>query len=277
MQQTTGAFQTADNLNIYTIQWLPDTKAKGVVIMVHGLSEHIGRYQHVAEALANAGYKVYGLDHRGHGKSDGKRVQVTSHTHFLNDLKSYFDTIRSENNEEKIFLLGHSMGSVIALQFALIHQNSLAGLVVTGTATDVASMVSPMLRNIANGLHKIVPHAPIGAPLKVETLINDAAMQQIWLADTLVHKGWTPVSIAKYIIDTGDVIQMNAKQLVLPILIMHGEEDKVASISGSRIMYERVSSADKTLKTWANMQHEILNEVDRQAVINTIIEWLDKH
>jgi acylglycerol lipase len=277
MQQKTGAFQTPDNLNIYTIQWQPDTKAKGVVIMVHGLSEHIGRYQHVAEALANAGYKVYGLDHRGHGKSDGKRVQVTAHSHFIDDLKQYFDTIRSENNSDKIFMLGHSMGSVIALQFALKYQNSLAGLVVTGTATDVAAAVSPMLRTIANGLHNLVPHAPIGTPLKVESLTNDKSMQQIWLADTLVHKGWTPISIAKYIIDTGIIIQMNAKELVLPILIMHGETDTVAPISSSRIMVERIGSADKTLKTWANMQHEILNEVDRQAVINTIIEWLDKH
>jgi acylglycerol lipase len=277
VQQKTGAFQTADNLNIYTVQWQPDTKAKAVVLLSHGYGEHIGRYQHVAEALVNAGYKVYGLDHRGHGKSDGKRVQVTSFTHFMDDLKQFFDTIRSENNSDKIFMFGHSMGSVIALQFALKYQNSLAGLIITGTVVDLGSTASTLLRNFANLTYRVLPHAPIGAPLKVEKITNDKGMQQLWLADTLVFRGWAPVSIAKYMVDTGEVLQEDAKNLVLPMLIMHGESDQLAPISGSRIMVERVGSADKTLKTWANMQHEILNEVDRQAVINTIIEWLDKH
>ncbi|MDQ7027546.1 MAG: lysophospholipase [Anaerolineae bacterium] len=277
MQQTTGAFQTPDKLNIFTIQWLPDDTPKAVVIIVHGLGEHIGRYQHVAEALVSAGYAVYGLDHRGHGRSNGKRVQVTSNTHFIDDLKQYFDTIRQEHDKDKIFILGHSMGSVISLQFALKYQNSLAGLIVTGTATDVGSTVGPMLQSAANVLHRILPHMPIGAPLPIAHLTNDKAIQEATDNDALNHKGWTPISIAKYIIDTGAMIQDNVQQLVLPILIMHGEDDRITPISGSRIVHERVGSADKTLKTWDNMQHEIMNEIDRDQVIGDIIDWLENH
>jgi acylglycerol lipase len=276
MQHTTGAFQTADNLNIYTVQWLTESKAKAVVIIVHGYSEHIERYQHVAEALVQAGYAVYGFDLRGHGKSAGGRAQVTAPTQFIDDLKRYFDTIRTAHHSDKIFLLGHSMGALISLQFALKYQNDIAGLVLTGSATDIGSTVSGLLRSIANGLHRIVPHAPIGAPLKVETISNDKDIQQRWLADTLIHKGWTPISAAKYIIDTGEMLQANAQQLVLPMLIMHGEDDQIAPLSGSRIIYERAASADKTLQTWAHMQHEILNEVERAAVLETIIKWLNK-
>jgi lysophospholipase len=277
MKKTTGAFQTPDNLNIYTIQWLPDGEPKAVVIIVHGIGEHSGRYQHVAEALVNAGYAVYSHDHRGHGKSDGKRVQVTSHLQFMNDLRQYFDLIRAEHDNKKIFILGHSMGSVISLQFTLQYQNDLAGLVVTGTATDVGATVSSMLRNAANLLYRVLPHAPVGAPLSVTHLTNDKAMQALADKDMLNNKGWTPISIAKYIIETGEMIQENVHKLVLPILIMHGETDSIAPISGSQIVYERVGSTDKTLKTWANMQHEIMNEIDRKQVIDTIIDWLDKH
>lgn len=275
MQQTTGAFQTSDKLNIYTIQWLPDDTPKAVVIIVHGLGEHIGRYQHVAEALVSAGYAIYGLDHRGHGKSDGKRVRVTSNTHFMDDLRQYFDIVRREHNREQIFILGHSMGSVISLQFTLQYQNDLAGLLITGTATDVGSTVSPILRNLTNILHPFLPHIPISAPAPVDHLTNDKAMQQLADSDPLNHKGWTPLSIAKYIIDTGEMIQENVKKLVLPILIMHGEDDRITPISGSHIVHERVGSADKTLKTWPNMQHEIMNEIDRVPVIETLLEWLD--
>ena len=277
MKQTTGAFQTPDNLNIYTIQWLPDVAPKAVVIIVHGIGEHSGRYQHVAEALVNAGYAVYSHDHRGHGKSDGKRVQVTSHLQFMNDLKQYFDLIRSEHDREKIFILGHSMGSIISLQFALQYQNNLAGLVITGTATDISSTVSGMMRNAANLLHRVLPNAPVSAPLPIPYLTNDKEMQQLAENDMLNYKGWTPVSIAKYIVETGEMLHENVHKLVLPILIMHGEDDRVTPISGSQVVYERVGSDDKTLKTWANMQHEIMNEIDRQQVIETIIDWLDKH
>jgi alpha-beta hydrolase superfamily lysophospholipase len=277
MEQTTGAFQTPDHLNIYTTQWLPDDSPNAVVILIHGISEHSGRYQHVAEALATAGYAVYALDHRGHGKSNGERVQINSNTQFMSDLKIFFDSIHLENNNQNIFLLGHSMGSVIALQFALKYQADLTGIIVTGTGIDVGSTVAPMLRNIANTLYRLMPHAPIAAPISVDILTSDPQMQQRWRDDTLIHRGWTPISTAKYIIDTGEAIQENASKLQLPILIMHGGDDKLTPVSGSHILHESVGSTDKTLKIWPEMQHEIMNEVDRQQVLAMIIDWLNQH
>lgn len=274
----TSSFKTPDGLTIHTVHQAAVGNPKAVVIVVHGISEHIGRYEHVIEFLSKAGYEVYGLDHRSHGRSEGlPRVHTDSHTRFIDDLKQFYDSIKAKHPSSKIFILGHSMGSLVSLQFVLAHPNALTGLVVTGTATDVSSAVSPILRNVGNFLHNFAPKLPIGAPLGAAALTNDPAMQAKWEADTITEKGPTRISMGKYILETGEMIQGRAKEINLPIMFMHGESDVVTPISGSRIMHERVASKDKTLHTYPNMQHEIMNEVDRNTVLQTIVDWLDKH
>jgi alpha-beta hydrolase superfamily lysophospholipase len=274
----TNSFKTSDGLKIHTVHQAAVGNPKAVVIMVHGISEHIGRYEHVADFLSKAGYEVYGLDHRSHGRSEGQpRVHTDTHSRFVEDLKQFYDSIKARHPGSKIFMLGHSMGSLISLQFVLAQPHTLNGLVVTGTATDVSSGVSPMLRNVGNFLNNFFPKMPIGAPLGAAALTNDPEMQAKWVADTITYKGPTRISMGKYILETGEMIQSRAKEITLPIMFMHGESDVIAPISGSRIMYERVRSADKTLHTYPNMQHEIMNEVDRNKVLQTIVDWFDKH
>lgn len=274
----TSSFSTPDGFKIHTVHQAAVGKAKALVIMVHGISEHIGRYEHVADFLSKAGYEVYGLDHRSHGKSDGQpRVHTDTQTRFIEDLKQFYDSIKAKHPNQKIFILGHSMGSVISLQFVLANPNTLTGLVVTGTATDVSSGVSPVLRNVGNFINIFAPTLPISPPLGADVLTNDPEMQAKWAADNLIYKGATRVSMGKYVLETGEMIQARAKEITLPIMFMHGESDKLTPISGSRIMYERVGSSDKTIHTYPNMQHEIMNEIEREKVLQTIVEWFDKH
>ena len=273
-----SSFKTPDGLTIHTIHQAAVGNPKAVIIIVHGISEHIGRYEHVADFLSKAGYEVYGLDHRGHGKSEGSpRVHTDSHTRFVEDLKQFYNSIKANHPNQKIFILGHSMGSVISLQYVLAHPNDLAGLVVTGTATDVASAVSPMLRNVGNFLSRFAPALPITPNGGPTILSNDPEIHAQWAADTLFYKGPTRISMGKFILETGEMIQARAKEIKLPVMFMHGESDVLVPISGSRIMYERVGSSDKTIHTYPKMQHEILNEIDRQGVLQTIVDWFDKH
>jgi alpha-beta hydrolase superfamily lysophospholipase len=274
----TSSFKTPDGLNIHTVHQAAVGNPKALVIVVHGISEHIGRYEHVIDFLSKAGYEVYGLDHRSHGKSDGKiRIHTDTHTRFVEDLKQFYDSIKAKHPDKKIFLLGHSMGSLISLQFVLAYPKTLAGLVVTGTATDVGSSVSSVLRNLGNFINRFAPQTPLSPPLGVEGLTNDPDMQAKWRADTLTYKGATRISMGKFIIETGEKIQARAKEITLPIMFMHGESDILTPISGSHIMYERVGSSDKTIHTYPNMQHEIMNEVERNKVLQTIVDWFDKH
>lgn len=273
----TDTFTTPDGIKIHTIYWEAVGASERVLIIVHGIGEHSGRYAHVAEKLTQAGYHVYALDHRGHGQSGGERLHIPSDKSFITDLKQYYERIKAKHPQAKIFMLGHSMGSVISLQFILTYLDAIDAIVVTGTATDVASTVSPVLRVIGNAINSIYPKTPISPPGGMAILTRDPEMLQKAETDPLMHRGWTKTNIAKFILDMGEMIQERAHEITMPILIMHGEDDELTPISGSRIMYERVGSKDKTLKTWANMLHEIMNEVEREAVIQTIIEWLEQH
>lgn len=273
----TDSFSTPDGFTIHTKYWQAGEDSRGVVIIVHGIAEHSGRYVHVAEKLVDAGYHVYALDHRGHGESSGKRLHISSKINFISDLKQFHEHIQSQHPDAKIFMLGHSMGSVISLHFILTYPDAIDAIVVTGTASDVSSGVSAPLRMIGNIVDSIYPNAPISPPGGMDILTRDTEMVKRAENDPLMYKGWTRTRIAKYILDTGEMIQERASEITMPILIMHGEDDELTPISGSNIMYERVGSKDKTLKIWENMLHEIMNEVEREAVLDAIVDWLNKH
>ncbi len=270
------SFTATDGTTIHTRRWPATGTAKGVILLIHGIGEHIGRYAHVADALSEAGYTVYGHDHRGHGKSEGLRVHATGFTQFIDDLKQHYDRVQANHPDDTLMMLGHSMGSVISLQFTLAYPNALDALVVTGTAIDVASTVSPVTRVVGNLLYNIVPSAPISPPVEPETLTTDPAMQQKWHGDNLIYKGWTRISLGKYILDIGEMIQARADEITLPLLIMHGGNDRLTPVSGSRILYDKAGSDDKTLKIWDDLQHEIFNEREREQVISHLIAWLNQ-
>jgi alpha-beta hydrolase superfamily lysophospholipase len=271
-------FVNADGQKIFTRSWQPQQAGRGVVLIAHGLGEHSGRYEHVGQKLADAGYHAYALDHLGHGQSEGKRVQVRNHSDFIRDLRQFYDKVRQQHPDHKPYLLGHSMGSVISLQFTLNNPDTLKALIVTGTATDVGSTVSTALRSVVRFVVRVAPGMPVSPALDdPKRLTSDPEMQQKWHADPLVNRGATPASIATYIVETGEMIQNRASELKLPILIMHGEADQITPISGSRIVHQRAGSADKTLVTYPGMQHEIMNEVEREKVLGRILDWLSQH
>lgn len=273
----TGSFKTEDGLRIHTVSWAAPIDRQRVVVLAHGISEHSGRYSHVADYLTQAGYHVYALDHRGHGKSEGDRIHVAHYNDFVHDLKQYIDTIKAQHPASQLFILGHSMGSIISLQYVLNYPDDADGLILTGTATAMGSNVSSLLRGAATIIHAIYPQAPIQAPLDEKYFTRDPEMVAQAKQDQLMYKGWTKTSIARYIVEVGEIIQGRAHEIRLPILIMHGEADDITPISGSQIIYEHVTSDDKTLKTWEGMYHEIMNEIGREAVLETVTTWLDAH
>ena len=274
---TTDSFMASDGTKIHTVYWRPAGISERVVIIVHGISEHSGRYEHVAKHLTDAGYHVYALDHRGHGQSDGERIHVDNNTQFITDLKQYHAQIKENHPNATIFMLGHSMGSVISLQFILTYPNAVDAIIVTGTATDVGSDVSPVLRSTVNFLHGIYPKTPIQPPSGDSVLTRDPEMLAKADSDPLFYKGWTKASSAKYVVETGEMIQERANEITMPILIMHGEDDALTPISGSHFMYEHVSSSDKTLKLYEGLYHEVFNEPEKEQVFEDLQQWLLTH
>jgi len=274
-QHSEGQFQASDGLYIHAESWLPDGDAKAIVVIVHGIGEHIGRYRHVADHLTQQGYAVYGLDHRTHGKSDGEpRVYITDFAQVVADLKRYVDQIAQPN--KKIFLYGHSMGSFISLNFLLRYQQDFDGFISSGCPIMIDTQFPSIVAQIGNILNAFVPTLPL-IPLELDAISRDPAVVKAYMSDPLVHAGRVRVRMAVGYNNALLPLRERLSQLRLPMLILHGGEDKTAPVSGSQLLHEKAASPDKTLKIYPGLYHEIHNEPEQAIVLNDITTWLDEH
>jgi alpha-beta hydrolase superfamily lysophospholipase len=273
MYHVTTTFHTPDGLKIHTESWMPEGEPRALVLIVHGYAEHIGRYQWHAEHLVERGYAVYGIDHRGHGKSDGVRAYFDNFDHPVDDLKQAFDQI--EKVGKKLFVWGHSMGSLIALSFALRHQSELAGLILSGTAVNGDELVPSALAALGRALNRLIPRTPLTPALPSAILSHDSAIASTYDTDPLIYRGAWRIRTGTLLLNTGKQLRARAPELILPLLILHGGEDQVVPVSGSEIIFNRASSSDKTLKIYPGLYHEIHNELEKATVLDDIANWLD--
>jgi acylglycerol lipase len=256
MQHKEGYFKGLKHYSIYYQKWLPDQEPKAVLLISHGYAEHSGRYSNVVNALVPQGYAVYAPDHRGHGRSDGERVMVDDFHDYVTDLKTFFDIVRRENPRKKIFLIGHSMGSIIALLYASEFQQELAGLVTSG-----------------GGLSRpddppVTP--PKGQSLPSSMLSRDPAVIAAYENDPLVYRG--PIPDHHGMFAASGKLYETARDITLPALIMAGN----AAPDGkrSRVLYELIGAKDKTLKLYDGLLHEIFNEPEYPRVLADLANWL---
>jgi len=276
MQETFDSFQTSDGLKIHTVAWLPDSTPKAVVLVVHGIAEHSGRYRHVGEFLANRGYAVYALDHRGHGKSEGVRVYFDSFDQLAGDLERYFERVRTAHPALPMYILGHSMGSLITLLFTLRHQGELAGMISSGTPISLDQSLPVPLIALSGFVRNLAPKLALIA-LDVKAISTDPAVVAAQKADPLCYHGLMPIGTITAMVETGRKVREQVNTLRLPLLILHGQADKLTPPPGSQFIMDKAGSPDKTLKFYPGMYHEIVNEVDKATVLNDIATWLDSH
>ena len=185
MEHKDGFFKGVRESNIYYQAWLPETECKAVLLVVHGLAEHCGRYMNVVNHFVPLGYAVYGLDHVGHGKSEGTRVYVERFEDYTDTLKIYFDMVRQEQPDKPIFLVGHSMGGLISAAYLLEHQNELTGAVLSGASVKMSGDVSPVVVFMGKLLSTLAPKAGLMA-LEAEGVSRDPAVVEAYVNDPLV-------------------------------------------------------------------------------------------
>jgi alpha-beta hydrolase superfamily lysophospholipase len=272
-----SSFQTADGTTIHTVSWLPDAEPRAVILLVHGLSEHSGRYQHVAGRLVEQGYVVYALDHRGHGKSDGLRSHFDTFDQPVNDLKQYFDSVKAANSGKKIFIYGHSMGSLVTLAFLLRYQQEITGAIISGNPLAVEFAQPKALVTLGGIFNNLIPKVALTPPLPSSYLSHDPAVVKAYDTDPLNYRGNVRVSIGYGILQASRAVRSRLNELNLPLLIFHGAEDKLCPPEGSRMLYAGVTSADKTLKIYSGLYHETHNEPEWEMVMTDIINWLNAH
>ncbi len=266
---------TADNFELFEQTWTCDN-AKGLVIITHGIAEHSGRYDHVAQSLVAGGYTVIGFDLRGHGKSSGKRNYVKSFQDYLNDLQDVLNRARENHGHLPLFLLGHSMGGGIVTLFTIERQPDVKGLVLSGPSVKVSDDISPMLQKVSTFLSALLPKLPV-LKLSSTDISRDPKVIESYDTDPLNYRGGVLARTGAELLGATKTISANSSAINLPILIMHGGNDKLADVSGSEMLYKNVSSEDKTIKIYDGLYHEILNEPERDQVKQDMLAWLDAH
>jgi len=273
MKHTEGRFRGQKDLDLYYQCWLPEKKPKAVLLVVHGVNEHSGRYTNLINHFVPEGYAVYGLDHRGHGRSDGLRGYVERFSDFLDDIKTFFDVVRREHSDTKIFLVGHSMGGAIATAYTVDHQDELAGLLLSGAYLKVDSRLLPPVIALGRVVSLLLPKMGV-VGLDASAVSQDNTVVDACLNDPLVYRGKIRIRLGMELIKTTQKLSHQMPEIRLPILIMHGTADRLSDPEGSRMLYERVGSKDKTLKLYEDFYHEIFNESGREQVFADMETWL---
>ena len=255
--------------------WSPadEQRLKGVVTIAHGYGEHIGRYAHVAERLCEAGFVVYGLDHHGHGQSGGKRGRINLRA-AVADLDQLIVTVSREHNPElPQFLLGHSMGGLIALEYAVRHARRLEGLIVSAPLAEVEG--GGALKAFGRVLGRVLPGAPV-SKIDPRLVSRDHAVVSAYISDPLNYHGPVPAGVARQFILATSTLPQEVRHIMLPTLLMWGTADRLCPPSGSEMVAANIGSQDLTVERYPGLFHEILNEPEREKILDTIVEWLDK-
>jgi acylglycerol lipase len=259
-------------LMIFVRSWRPDGKPRGVAVLVHGFNSHSGYYFWTAEQLVANGLAVYALDLRGRGKSDGERYFVESFADYLSDVDLLVNLARSREPGLPIFLLGHSAGGVISCVYTLDHQAQLAGLICMSFAFQVPAPDFALAA--LKGLSHVAPHAHV-LKLPIAGFSRDPKFIEAMDDDPLLAHEVQPTKTVAEMVRADERLKKEFPLFTLPLLILHGTDDKVTKPSGSQLFYEQAGSKDKTLKLYAGYFHDPLNDFGKEAVIADIKAWLN--
>jgi len=239
MKHQEGYLKGVRDTDIYYQYWLPENEPEAILLVVHGLAEHSGRYMNVVNFLVPSGYAVYGIDHIGHGKSDGKKGYVQRFEDYTTTLKKYFDMIRGWHPEKPIFLVGHSMGGLISAAYLLKYQDELSGAVLSGPGIKVPDNISQAIIIAGNILSFIMPKTGL-VQLDAEGVSRDPVVVDAYASDPLVYTGKITARLGAELLKAMKRVTEQAPKIRLPIMIVHGSDDKLVDPSGAQLLYDLV-------------------------------------
>lgn len=267
-----GRFVGERGIEIYYQSWAPLGKPRAILVLTHGIGEHSGRYAHVADYLTRNGYALWACDLRGHGKSGGKRGHVDKFDDYLADI-SRLIRIAGRAPASRTFLTGHSLGPLIACDYAEKHPGELAGLILSAPAFRETVKVPLWKVLIARTLSPIVPTFTTRTGLDPNLLSHDKEVVRKYVEDPLVHGVATARWFTEYR-QAQERVMRAADKLTLPCLIIQGGADGIVDPSMTTDFFKKVASRDKTLKVYEGFYHEILNEPGKESVLGDIGGWL---
>jgi len=265
-----------DGNNVIVQDWPlePAVKMRGVVIVVHGLGEHAGRYDHVAQQLNAWGFAVRGYDQCGHGESGGARGSLPSDTRLLDDLADMVDSTRARIPKGMpLIVLGHSMGGLVAGRFVSLGLRKVDGLVMSSPALDAG--MNAFQKFLVSVLPKIAPDLRVGNGVKPQFISHDPAVVAAYKSDPLVHDRIS-ARLARFIADEGPKTLASAPQWTVPTLLLYAGDDRLLNPEGSRAFAKLAPQDVVTSQCFDALYHEIFNELDAKPVFAALKRWLDQ-
>jgi acylglycerol lipase len=270
-----GGFVGVRGLRIRYRTWLPAGPPTGVVVIAHGFAEHGGRYASVAARLVADGLAVRAPDHRGHGLSEGKRTSVVRFDDYVDDLTTVVEQAREEWAPRRVILLGHSMGGLIALRLAVRASAPIDGLVVSAPAACPRD-VSRLTLTVGRALSRLAPNTGV-LRLPLNRISRDPAIVDAYNHDPLVFRSPIRARLGAEMLTAMDRVEAGLPGLRIPLLVMQGTADGLVDPGCGPHVYERAGSADKTLKMYDGLWHEIFNEPERDHVLDDLAAWVRVH
>ena len=266
--------ESSKGVKIFVRSWLPVDAPRAVVVICHGVNSHGGQYSWVGEQFASGRLAAYALDLRGRGKSDGERFYVEDVADYVSDVANTVKFAKSRHPGLPVFLLGHSAGGVVSSVYALENQAELAGFICESFAFQVPAPGFALAA--IKGVSHIAPRLPV-LKLKNEDFSRDPKAVEALNNDPLTAHEVQPAITVAALVRADERLREEFPLITLPVLIMHGTDDRATVCRGSQFFYETVGSKDKTMKLYEGHYHDLLNDLGKEGVMNDVKGWIDSH
>lgn len=279
MNHREGRLKSRDGLELYYQCWEPSqqnqSERKPVIAIVHGGGEHSGRYANVVGYFGERNYPLYGFDFRGHGKSGGRTGHVSNWQEYREDLECFLQLVRDENPERPVFLYCHSMGAQIALDYLTINGHFAPVGVIASSPALAPPPASRLLILAGRILSAVMPGFPLDNGLDVNAISRDQEEVRAYSSDPLVSSRIT-ARFGSQFLACIDRVQSNAANFDIPLLMFHGDADRIIPVQGTLQFFEKINSSDKQLKIYPGGFHESHNDLDKLEVFRNIELWLNE-
>jgi alpha-beta hydrolase superfamily lysophospholipase len=262
---------SAKGIKIFIRSWVSEARPKAVIVLCHGVNSHGGQYVWTAEQLVATGFAVFALDLRGRGRSEGERFHVEDIADYVSDLANTIALAKSRNPGLPVYVLGHSAGGVVSATYVLDHQAQLAGFICESFAFQVPAPGFALAA--IKGISHIAPRLPI-LKLKNEDFSRDPKAVEALNNDPLTAHEVQPAITVAALVRADERLQDKFPSIKLPLLIMHGTDDKATVCRGSQFFYDTAGSEDKTLKLYEGHYHDLLNDIGKEQVMADIRRWI---
>ncbi|MHA1830150.1 MAG: lysophospholipase [Candidatus Helarchaeota archaeon] len=276
MKHEDNFFKSYDDLDLYYQIWRPDGDVKAVIQIVHGLGEYSTRYINVVNKLVPNGYLIYASDLRGHGKSKGIRAYVNKFEDFIKDQEKFTELIKEKIEDKSLFLLGHSLGSIISKAYISSAQDNFKGLILSGAGTKIGGSTNALLIAFAKLMSILTPKGKISTKIKGEDVSHDPEVIKNYDEDPLLLKEIT-IRLGAEMFRGNKIANKLTPNIKIPTLVQFGSEDTL--ILGADKLEELMTMEDKTFKKYDGLRHEVYNELKekREIVLQDLLDWLNKH